>query len=145
MIDQAEIRSLIPHAADMCLLESVQAWDDATITCASTTHRQADHPLRREGQLAAIHLIEYAAQAMALHGGLVARSGGASGARPGMLTALRDCALHVERVDDIEAPLTIFARRLVAQGGSSMYQFEVIAQTKKLAEGRVSVITFVSS
>jgi predicted hotdog family 3-hydroxylacyl-ACP dehydratase len=141
MIDQAGIRTLIPHAADMCLLESVVAWDDATITCESSTHRRANHPLQREGKLSSIHLVEYAAQAMAIHGGLVARKGGADGARPGMLTALRDCALHVERIDDVDGTLTIFARKLIAQGGSSMYQFEVSAQKKKLAEGRVSVIT----
>ncbi|HZP11204.1 MAG TPA: hypothetical protein VFB36_02150 [Nevskiaceae bacterium] len=141
MIDEAEIRTLIPHAGAMSLLERVERWDERAITCSSATHRRADHPLRRDGMLSAIHLIEYGAQACAIHGGLVARAAGEKAAKPGMLTALRDCRMHVERVDDIDGELTIGARKIAASGAGSMYQFEVRAGERMLAEGRVSVMT----
>lgn len=141
MIGEAEIRTLVPHADAMCLLQSVERWDEDSIACETTTHRDVDQPLRRDGQLSAIHLIEYGAQAVAIHGGLVARASGASVVKPGMLTALRDCKLHVERVDDVPTRLSISARKLVASGAGSMYQFEVRAGERVLAEGRVSVMT----
>ena len=141
MIDGNEIRGLIPHAGSMCLLQRVERWDDTSIACSTTTHRDASHPLRRDGVLSAIHLIEYGAQACAIHGGLLSGAAGEKSARPGMLTALRDCRLHVERIDDIDAPLAITAKKLVASGGGSMYQFEVRAGERMLAEGRVSVMT----
>ncbi len=141
MIGQDQIRKLVPHAGSMCLLEAVEEWSDDAITCSTTTHRRVDHPLRRDGELAALHLIEYGAQAAAVHGGLLAQREGASAARPGMLTALRDCQLYVARVDDVEAPLTVRARKLIANADGSMYQFEISAAGVKLAEGRVSVLT----
>jgi predicted hotdog family 3-hydroxylacyl-ACP dehydratase len=137
-----EIRSLIPHAGSMCFLQAVENWDDTRITCTTRTHLDPAHPLRRDGQLAAVHLIEYGAQAMAVHGGLLARRDTGGKAAPGMLTALRDCKLQVERVDDIDVPLTVIARKLFASAEGWMYQFEISAQDRKLAEGRLSVIPF---
>ena len=140
MISRDEIRSLIPHAGSMCLLESVEQWDDTSVRCTTRTHLDPAHPLRRDGRLAAIHLIEYGAQAMAVHGGLLARRDAGATAARGMLTALRDCTLHVQRVDDLAAPLTVSARKLLAGASGWMYQFEISADGRKLAEGRVSVM-----
>ncbi|PYI82543.1 MAG: phosphotransferase, partial [Verrucomicrobia bacterium] len=69
-IGKAEIRTLIPHSGLMCLLDSVIEWDDQSIICISNTHRDPANPLRREGQLSAVHAFEYGAQAAAVHGGL---------------------------------------------------------------------------
>jgi len=140
-IGAEEIRRLVPHAGDMCLLESVESWDDASLICTTQTHRHADHPLRRDGALAAIHLIEYGAQAAAVHGGLIAQRDGGAIAKPGMLTALRDCKLHVERIDVVDAALIVRARKLAASSDGSLYQFEVSAGGKTLAEGRVTIAT----
>ncbi|PYK43074.1 MAG: 3-hydroxylacyl-ACP dehydratase, partial [Verrucomicrobia bacterium] len=38
-IEKAEIRTLIPHAGSMCLLDSVLDWDDESIVCITNTHR----------------------------------------------------------------------------------------------------------
>src|SRR5881398_1435622 len=73
-IDKAEIRRLIPHAGTMCLLDSVLGWDDESIVCTTNTHRDEANPLRRDGRLSALHALEYAAQAAAIHGGLRARA-----------------------------------------------------------------------
>ena len=58
----------------MCLLDEVLSWDATRIRCRSNTHRTADNPLRAHGRLGAACGIEYAAQAMAVHGALVAAS-----------------------------------------------------------------------
>ena len=76
LIDKAEIRSLIPHAGAMCLLDAVTAWDEQSITCLSDTHRDPANPLRRQGRLSVLHAIEYGAQAAAIHGALCARAAG---------------------------------------------------------------------
>jgi predicted hotdog family 3-hydroxylacyl-ACP dehydratase len=119
----------------MCLLERIVSADDASVVCATTTHRSAANPLCHEGRLAALHLAEYGAQAMAVHGGL---SGDA--ARAGMLVAVRDFKLHVERLDDIQDELRVEARRLVSNPGGLIYSFAVRAGGRELATGRVSVI-----
>lgn len=139
MIERAEIESLIPHKGSMCLLDVVEHWDAAGIRCRSETHRSAGNPLRSEGKLSAVHLVEYGAQAMAIHGGLLERARGGA-ARPGLLVAVRDLKLEAARIDDIAAPLLVSARRLVANAGGWLYSFEVEAGGTKLASGRVGVI-----
>ena len=44
-IEKSEIRTLIPHAGLMCLLDSVLRWDDESIVCVSETHRDPANPL----------------------------------------------------------------------------------------------------
>ena len=57
----------------MCLLDAVLDWDDARITCRATSHADPANPLRADGRLGAANGIEYAAQAMAVHGALLAK------------------------------------------------------------------------
>ncbi|MFK7978150.1 MAG: hypothetical protein AB8C02_18600, partial [Halioglobus sp.] len=71
MLDRRAISAMIPHDGAMCLLDAVEHWDQDTITCYSTSHHAADNPLRENGTLACITLVEYAAQAAAVHAGLV--------------------------------------------------------------------------
>lgn len=138
-IGRAEIEALIPHAGTMCLLDRVIRYDDSAIECATLSHRSKDQPLRAGGALAAVHLIEYGAQAMAVHGGLLAKAAGGA-ASPGLLVAVRDVKLFVARIDDIAGELTVRARRLVANAGGWLYAFEIDAGDRRLASGRVSVI-----
>ena len=93
------VAALVPHAGSMCLLDRVLEHSDTTVRCAAVTHRAASNPLRRDGRLAALHLVEYAAQAMAVHGALIADGR----ARPDMLAALRDTEewRYVEREVEI--------------------------------------------
>src|SRR6266576_3721198 len=114
---KAEIRTLIPHAGLMCLLDSVLKWDAESIVCTSETHRDPANPLRRDGRLSALHAFEYGAQAAAVHGGLRARSAGAAMPRC-YLAALRDAHLHIARLDDVTSPLEVRARRLFGDAGN---------------------------
>jgi predicted hotdog family 3-hydroxylacyl-ACP dehydratase len=130
-----DIRELVPHAGSMCLLERIVSADADSVVCSTSTHRAASNPLRNEGRLAALHLAEYGAQATAVHGGLTG-----DGARAGMLVAVRDLKLHVERLDDIRGDLRVEARRLVSSPDGLVYSFAVHAGGRELATGRVSVI-----
>jgi predicted hotdog family 3-hydroxylacyl-ACP dehydratase len=134
-----EILRLIPHQGRMCLLDAVVDWDDAQIECRTATHRDPANPLRHDGALAALHLAEYGAQAMAIHGGLLERAAGGA-ARPGVLVALRDLRLAVARIDDLAAPLTVRAKRLLANADGLLYSFEIDADGQRLASGRVGVM-----
>lgn len=135
-----EILTLIPHAGLMCFWDTVEHWDADRIRCSTMSHRDAQHPLRYNDQLSAIHLAEYGAQAMAIHGGLLAREAGAMHAPGGMLASLRDFVMNVQRIDHIEAPLIVHAQRLVANAGGSIYEFTVRAGEHLLARGRASAV-----
>jgi predicted hotdog family 3-hydroxylacyl-ACP dehydratase len=80
------IAALIPHQGAMCLLDGVVAWDRQWIDCRAVSHLRLDNPLRREGKLGLLAGIEYAMQATAVHGALLA------GARrgPAYLAVLRE-------------------------------------------------------
>ena len=139
MIEHEELCSLIPHAGSMCLLETVEKWDETNIVCTGSSHRAASNPLRRGGQLTALHGVEYAAQAMAVHGGLLARERGESNP-PGFLAALRDVKLYVERLDTVDGMLRIEASELMRSGGSFIYEFRIEANGQPLLEGRLTVM-----
>jgi predicted hotdog family 3-hydroxylacyl-ACP dehydratase len=130
-------RELVPHGGAMCLLTRIVSVDEREIVCATMSHRAPDNPLRRADKLAALHLAEYGAQTMAIHGGL---SDQGAAVRGGMLVAIRELALHVQRLDEIEAELSIHAIRLVANPDGQIYSFSAAAAGRTLATGRVSVI-----
>src|SRR5467141_3281114 len=123
----------------MCLLDSVTEWDNQSIICISNTHRDPANPLRRDGRLSAVHAFEYGAQAVAVHGGLRARSAGVT-APPGYLAALRDARLLVTRLDDVASPLQICAYRLFGDTANAVYECRVSAGNVLLAEGRVTIV-----
>ena len=138
-IDRTRILQLVPHQGAMCLWDAVEAWDAGSIRLRSGTHRDAAHPLRSGDRLRALHLCEYGALAMAVHGGLrAAASGGA--AQPGMLVALRGVELHVERVDTLSGDLECEAHVLVEGEGSQQYGFRITHAGTLLAEGRAAVM-----
>lgn len=140
MIGRAEIGELIPHAQRMCLLDAVEASDALSIRCTTRSHLDPENPLRSSNQLAALHLCEYGAQAMAVHGGLLARREHGTRAPPGMLVALRDVEFAVDRIDDIDETLTVIARMRIAGSAAWLYEFDVRAGVRWLARGRVSAI-----
>ena len=139
MLGREAIAALIPHQGTMCLLEQVLEWDAERVLAASATHRATDNPLRSGGRLRALHLAEYGAQAMALHGGLIARAAGAR-AQPGMLVSLREVRLHRDYIDDLPGTLRIEARRLLDGVTSWQYSFSVHHGPELLASGRAAII-----
>lgn len=138
-LDRAGIAALIPHAGAMCLLHEVVRWSATQIECRARSHRSAEHPLRVDGRLPIWCAIEYGAQAMAVHGGLLAQAEGARAA-PGFLAAVRDVTVHADRLDTVEEDLIVRAERLMADARSLLYEFSVSAGARTLAAGRAMVM-----
>lgn len=139
ILDRDGIARLIPHQGAMCLWDEVLAWDAKSIRLRAFNHRDAAHPLRSGGRLRAVHLCEYGAQAMAVHGGLRARDAGGA-ARPGLLVALRGVQLHVARIDALAGALECEAQVLVESEGGWQYAFRITHGDALLAEGRAAVL-----
>jgi len=138
-LDRAGIAQRIPHRGSMCLLARLESWDADAIHCTTTTHAQAGNPLRTESGLLAPNAIEYAAQAMALHGGLLAAEGSTPSA--GFLASARNVKLAVSRLDDIDGALQVRAKRLSGDDRQVLYEFTVKADDgRSLAEGRAVVV-----
>jgi predicted hotdog family 3-hydroxylacyl-ACP dehydratase len=140
MLPKTDWALLIPHAGTMCLLDAVQAWDERTIHAISSGHVRADNPLRGTQGLHAAHLAEYGAQAMAVHGALLARARGIEEVRPGRLVSLRDVQLFEEYVDQLDGHLDVHAECLYADDGGAQYVFRVEHRGGLLASGRAAVI-----
>jgi predicted hotdog family 3-hydroxylacyl-ACP dehydratase len=140
VIGRAAILALVPHQGAMCLWDEVLAWDDATIRLRARNHRDPAHPLRSaDGRLRAVHLCEYGAQAMAVHGGLRAQAAGEV-AKPGLLVALRGVALHVARIDNLPGALECEASLLIDSDAGWQYAFRIAHAGVLLAEGRAAVM-----
>jgi predicted hotdog family 3-hydroxylacyl-ACP dehydratase len=122
----------------MCLLDSVVKWNDARVVCRATSHREHDNPLRAHGRLGAACGIEYAAQAMAVHGALLAPTG--ERPRAGYLTSVREITLHTSRLDDVVADLEIEAVRHSGVDHHVLYRFMVRADGHELLNGRAAVV-----
>ena len=143
-LDHAGIAQRIPHQGTMCLLARLVQWDAAHIVCTASSHRDPLNPLRCTSGLLSPCAIEYAAQAMALHGALCGQATGAATttttARPGFLASARGVQLHRLRLDDLPGDLQIEARRLAGDEQQILYQFSVNHAGQPIADGRATVV-----
>jgi predicted hotdog family 3-hydroxylacyl-ACP dehydratase len=142
-MNRAWIEERIPHQGRMCLLDEVIEWDMQHIRCRSATHSALGNPLRSQDRLGIACGIEYAAQAMALHGALAA--GATSGAplespKVGFLAGVRDVRLWVSRLDDIESDLICEAILVAADGLTAIYEFTLRDALRNLLSGRATIL-----
>lgn len=134
-----DIAKLIPHQGGMCLLERVIEWNDRSIVLETGTHHALSNPLRVAGKLRAVHLCEYGAQAMAVHGALKSQQAGTSAA-PGMLVSLRSVSFTRDYIEELPDLLRVEALCLQADRSSLQYSFRVTHAGELLAEGRAAVL-----
>jgi predicted hotdog family 3-hydroxylacyl-ACP dehydratase len=151
-LDHAWIERHIPHKGRMCLLDGVVSWDATRIRCRSASHLSCDNPLRAHGRLGAACGIEYAAQAMAVHGALVAASAPLASSMThevresidttavGYLASVRNVALHVLRLDDVAGELVASAERVTGNARSVLYEFGLWSEARALLTGRASIV-----
>lgn len=151
-LDHAWIEQHIPHKGRMCLLDAVLSWDATRIRCVSASHRTPDNPLRSHGRLGAACGIEYAAQAMAVHGALVAASAPLSSAMTtevrgsiratavGYLASVRNVSFYVARLDDLGGDLVACAERVTGDARTVLYEFSVLSDEQPLLKGRASIV-----
>jgi predicted hotdog family 3-hydroxylacyl-ACP dehydratase len=143
-LDHAWIAAHIPHQGQMCLLDEVIEWSADRIRCRSASHRRADNALRAHGRLGIACGIEYAAQAMAVHGALrAATAAQVSGAVPvthgGMLSSVRGLTMRVDRLDDVAGDIYASATYLNGDSMMVLYEFSVGDSTQTLLAGRATI------
>lgn len=145
----------------MCLLDRILEWDEVRVLLQTDSHRRPTNPLRVEGRLRALHLCEYGAQAMAVHGALRTRppqrppaAGSASANLPGsrtttaaqaepatgMLVSLRQVSFACDYIEDLPGSLLVAAHCLQATPASLQYRFSIEHAGELLAEGRAAVM-----
>ena len=136
------IETLLPHAGRMRLIDRIVSYDEQQIVCESDSHRAAEHPLAENGVLSIICGLEYGAQAMAIHGALLATDAALprDRARHGYLVAASDLRWSAERLDQCGAPLTIEAVSEFRSDNQVAYRFEIRASDTTLLSGRASVL-----
>jgi predicted hotdog family 3-hydroxylacyl-ACP dehydratase len=145
-LNREEIAARIPHAGRMVLLDEVSDWDDEYIVCRSAMHQDRGNPLLVGGQLSSVCAIEFAAQAMAVHGSLLVQRDEPDGnaltqkPRAGFLASVRNVKMDVARLDDIRGVLTIEATRESGDDARVLYQFEVRSGERTLVSGRAAVV-----
>lgn len=139
-IGKDELCKLIPHSGSMCLLDSVEYWDKTRIVCYTQSHLLPDNPLRCDGQLSLVSAIEYGAQGMAVHGGLLAQSdNGLSG--PAYLASLKDITLESSgSLDRYPGKLVIEAEKIFADRDALVYDFSVSTHRARLMSGQAMVV-----
>lgn len=140
MLTRGRILDLIPHAGAMCLLDHVVEWDQSGIHCRSDSRAGPSHPLRHDDRVAMVHLIEYGAQAAALHAGLMAREAGVEAVAGGYLAGLRDVVLTEQQIDVAAAVLDVYARQQAGGPQGMIYHFEVMSAGVSHCSGRLTVM-----
>jgi len=129
---------LIPHSGPMCLLDGVVHWDAERIQCISRGQRAVDNPLRSREQLAALCGIEYAMQAMAVHGGLTGKVGGRP--RAGYLASLRNLDCRAARLDDCAGDLLVEAQLVAGESSHASYRFTLQVGGVEVLSGQALVV-----
>jgi predicted hotdog family 3-hydroxylacyl-ACP dehydratase len=142
-LDRHWIESHIPHQGGMCLLDEVLTWNAVRVQCRSSTHRDIANPLRAHDRLAAVCGIEYAAQAMAVHGALIASritTSPKTTAVAGYLASVRNVTLFASRLDDVEGDLVAAAELVTGDDRTVLYDFSVSGGGRVLVAGRATIV-----
>lgn len=137
-LGKADIAGMIPHAGAMCLLDEVAAWNETTIRCIARGHRDPANPLRAGAELPALCGIEYAAQAMAVHGRL--SSAVTEKPRAGYLASVSDVVCAVRRLDDLDGDLVIEAEKLAGDDARVQYRFTITSNHTQILTGKAAVV-----
>ena len=147
------IAALLPHGVGLSLLDAVTFWDDASLEAVSRRHGRPMHPLARDATTSAIQaagggqevstvlLIEYAAQAAAVHIHLMAAPG--QSVRGGVLAMVRDVRIHAATLGDAlagVAGITIEVKRRGGLGLGFLYEFAAQANHVPLASGKLGIV-----
>ncbi len=132
------IADLLPHAGTMVLLDMVESYDATRLRCVATSHRASDNPLRSsDGSLGTLAGLEYAGEAMAVHGALT----GAQGAKPrrGYLASARDLQIARATLDGLDR-LVIEVEALSIEAQRVPYEFRLSSSDVTVPTGRAAVV-----
>ncbi|NOY72543.1 MAG: hypothetical protein GXP14_09235 [Gammaproteobacteria bacterium] len=139
LIAKKEIEKLIPHGVEMCLLDGVVAWNECTLTAVSHFHFSPGNPLLEKGQLAIVNLVEYGAQAAAIHAAL--NQTGLSSTRPAYLGAIKSIKFHCQTIDTAIKLLEIKVHCLASSPDGAVYTITTEGGDQPLLSGKIILVT----
>lgn len=121
----------MPHKGAMLLLESIIGIDETTIHCRACDHRAPDYPLRIDGKLMGVTLIELGAQAAAAHASLH----GIGGHHAGLLLALFNVEILLADGDAAVGCFSAIAEQVYFDHDMARYRFSVRDQQGEQLRG----------
>jgi len=124
----------MPQTGAMMLLDEVLTADETTIVCRARDHRVDNYPLRTEGLLMGVSLVELGAQAAAAHASLH----GIGRPHRGLLAALHN--VTVQTGAGLDGPLEVRAERLYFDDGWARYRFTITCGADKYMWGDASLV-----
>lgn len=137
-LSQREIAELIPHGDGMSLLDQVISWDNDTIKCRSAAHLRCDNPLLKNGKLATVILVEYGAQAAAVHAGLL--KSGMGEKRAAYLGSVKKLTLGKQWLEAADTELLITANCEMHSPGGAIYEFTAHSNEQLIAKAKLILI-----
>jgi predicted hotdog family 3-hydroxylacyl-ACP dehydratase len=119
----------------MLLIDTVKCWTSTRITTTSYSHKNPNNPLCLKGSLSSLHLIEYGAQSIAIHCGLLTHK-----AQEGFLATVKNAHFYVKTLHDLHSELLIesIAEHQSPQG--AVYQLKIQADNLLLFTAQTTVI-----
>src|SRR5580658_2112697 len=140
-ISADEIYARIPHSGAMRLLDAVLSWDDQSIVCSASSHVDPANPLRDNGVCSSVHAVEYAAQAMAVPGSLLAPDDRNARLELVYVATFRGVEIHPGALDERENAISnIVAKRVASLPNGWNYEFSVASEEVVLARGKTVVV-----
>jgi predicted hotdog family 3-hydroxylacyl-ACP dehydratase len=143
-LNHSQIALRVPHRGAMCLLNAVESWTEESIFANAVINKNTN-PLAIEGKLDSTSAIEYAAQAMAVHGALLNEEAAAQGKpqrKPlmGFLASVRSIVCHQPWLDDLNQNLSITATRTAGIESPVSYDFSVSSGDTLCVTGKATVV-----
>ena len=138
-LSREQLYAFLPHTGTMCLIDEVTSYNSEIILCRTHSHRSPENPLVSQGSLSSIHAIEYAAQAIGIHGALSINS--QDKPKGGYLVSVRNVRMFQDYLHTLEKPLTIEATKAMASDALWIYTFKISAGDLLIAEGRATIMT----
>jgi len=137
-IQREKIAELIPHGESMSLLDQVTDWDEHHINATTASHHRQDNPMIENGRMDTVVLVEYGAQAAAIHAAL--QQSGLGEARPAYLGAIKKLSLFTEIVDAGAADLQIQAQCIFSDKSGAIYDISAKTHNSNLMAGRIVLV-----
>ena len=138
LIRRHQIIGLIPHGETMCLLDRVTKWDEHHLSATTASHRREDNPLLENGRMDTVALVEYGAQAAAIHAAL--QHSGLGAAQPAYLGAIKKLRLFTQDIDGSVAELKIQVHLVFNENNGAIYNIRAFTQETELMTGRIVLI-----
>jgi predicted hotdog family 3-hydroxylacyl-ACP dehydratase len=138
-LDCHEIELRLPHAGSMNLLHEIINFDQTSLNALAISHLESNNPLRVDGKIATINGVEYAAQAMAVHGSLLSERDGINSPVNGYIASVRNIDIQIPSFPEQASPLKIKVEQLMSNDNGFTYQFYLSCEQQLFISGKITV------